>query len=148
MRAIIRGVVIWGGAALVVGAFYWLDVAYGCGFFQRGGAALVGYTVIVGVFSLKERSEYADELHAIQLEQCRIAQEMYAEEHEARPDERIRLRRKIEPRLKELDARLERLVDAGGRFQELRIVEGPLLMLGTAVWGFGDLALRTSGCAL
>ena len=148
MRFFWRVAVIWGGAAAIVVGFYWLDLTYGCGFFQRGGAALVVYTVLVGIYSMRERAEYGDELYAIQREQSLIAQEMYAADHEVRPETQLRLRRDIEPRLKALDKRLERLQDAGDRFFGLRLVEGPLLVLGTLIWGFGDLVLATAGCAL
>lgn len=148
MGLFLRGIVIWLGAAGIVAGFYWADQTYGCGFFQRGGAALVVYTVLVGIYSMRERAAYGDELHAIQREQCHIAQAMYAEEHETRQDAQLRLRREIEPRLRELDKRLERLLDAGQRFLGLRVVEGPLLVIATAVWGFGDLAVSSAGCAL
>lgn len=143
-----RGVLIWLGAAAIIAAFAWADGAFGCGVFQRGGAALVIYAILVSILSLRARGEYGDELNAIQLEQCQIAQAMYAEDHAPREEDRLKLRRKIEPRLKDLDRRLERLIAAGQRFQDLRVIEGPILILGTLIWGFGDLILRAPVCVL
>lgn len=143
-----RGVLIWFGAAAIVAGSVWLDLHFGCAFFQRGGSVLVAYVVFVGMIALRARADYAAELHAIQREQCQIAQAMYAEDHEAKSEARLRLRRQIEPRLKELDGRLARLEESGWRFQGLRVIEGPILMIGTAIWGFGDLLLNTAGCRI
>ena len=147
-RQLRRGLLIYLGAVAIACGFAYLDSRVGCAFFQRGGAALVIYAILLSVLSLRARAAYGDELHAIQLAQSEIAQMMYEEEHEARPDTRLQLSRKIAPKLKQLRERLSRMVDTGRRFQELRVVEGPILMIGTFIWGFGDLLLRTPGCAL
>lgn len=148
MNLTLRGAMVWGGAAAIVAAFYLADIFYGCTFFQRGGAALAMYAVFIGAFSVAAWADYANELQDIQQDQCEIAQAMYAEDHEARPDQQVRLRRQIEPKLKELDGRLDRLANARRLFQGLQLVEGPILIFGTLIWGFGDLLVRTAGCAV
>lgn len=144
----LRAVAIWAGALALVGAFAAADLAYGCAFFQRGGSALVVYAILVSIASMRARAEYGDELNGIQAEQVEIAQLMYAEEHDATGGARAALARRVDRKLGALESRLSRLADAGRRFQDLRFVEGPLLIAGTLLWGFGDLLILTPGCAL
>ncbi|MEM9724033.1 MAG: hypothetical protein AAF909_01050 [Pseudomonadota bacterium] len=134
-----RGFLIWTGATLVLAAFAWAEARYGNLMFQRGGAVLVVYAVLVSVFSMRARVAYSDALHAIQMEQCEIAQMMHGAEHEARDETRRRLDRQLGPKLASLDIRLAEIAETNKRFQDLRTVEGPILIIGTLVWGFGDM---------
>ncbi|MEL6316146.1 MAG: hypothetical protein AAFR16_00760 [Pseudomonadota bacterium] len=136
-----RALTIWAGAAAIGGGFFALERAVGDDFFARGGCVMAGYGVVLGSLSLRAREAYGRSLDVLQSEQVHLAQLLH-EEHVAGGPRAPRDAARIQKLLRECEERLEKLRASSQRFTDLRRVEGPVILIGTVIWGFGDLMMR------
>ena len=56
-------------------------------------------------------------------------------------------RHALERKMAAVTERLESLSRASARVQHMYIVEAPIVLVGTIIWGFGDLIAPSTGCA-
>lgn len=142
-----RAVLVWLGVFAILGGFVYLQHRHGCAFLARGGSVLVMYGVLMGYLSARHRMRYGELLDAIQSEQVLLAQLLHFEDQN--PDKTQYSTALIEQKLEGLSKRLAELQKASRRFFGLRYVELPILLIGTALWGFGDLIeFGPAGCSI
>ena len=146
--ALWRSLLVWAGAIAIGGAGYYAQAWYGCEFFGRSGALVVAYGVLLGFLSSQRTSEHGVVLDALQADQVRLAHLMHMRANAAPPELHAEIDDLIERKVAELDTTVSRLSADARNTWEMRVAELPIVVIGTFIWGFGDLALSGSGCAL